>query len=101
MRHTGPLRRRKHRDEKPFAVMVRDKNAKSTEVQASPDGSYLPTDIVYEHGFFPLDGFKAQPDKPFEVFDQRFTAARMAHDYLGVYQRLITSKQEQALEARG
>jgi len=36
-----------------------------------------------------------------EVFDQRFTAARMAHDYLGVYQRLINSKQGPALEARG
>ena len=36
-----------------------------------------------------------------EVFDQHFTAARMAHDYLGVYQRLINSKQEPALEARG
>src|SRR5213595_2837905 len=29
-----------------------------------------------------------------EVFDQRFTATRMAHDYLGVYQRLINSKEE-------
>ena len=34
-----------------------------------------------------------------EVFDQRFTATRMAHDYLGVYQRLINSKEEKVLEA--
>jgi glycosyltransferase involved in cell wall biosynthesis len=36
-----------------------------------------------------------------EVFDQRFTAARMAHDYVQVYQRLIKSKQHDALEVRG
>jgi hypothetical protein len=33
--------------------------------------SYLPTDLVYEHGFYPLQGgFKAQAGEPFEVFDQ-------------------------------
>lgn len=33
--------------------------------------SYLPTDKVYEHGFDPLQGgFVAQPQTPFEVFDQ-------------------------------
>ncbi|MBI2839360.1 MAG: hypothetical protein HYX75_13675 [Acidobacteria bacterium] len=33
--------------------------------------SYLPTDKVYEHGFYPLQGgFKAQGKEPFEVFDQ-------------------------------
>ena len=35
-----------------------------------------------------------------EVFEQRFTAARMAHDYVQVYKRLIKSKQDHALEAR-
>ncbi len=45
-----------------------------------------------------------------EVFEQRFTAARMAHDYVCVYERLIHSKfatanrssggQDEALEAR-
>jgi glycosyltransferase involved in cell wall biosynthesis len=35
-----------------------------------------------------------------EVFDQRFTAARMAHDYVQVYERLIKSKQHDALEVR-
>ncbi|HEU5247472.1 MAG TPA: glycosyltransferase family 4 protein [Candidatus Udaeobacter sp.] len=35
-----------------------------------------------------------------EVFEQRFTATRMAHDYVQVYERLINSNQPQALEAR-
>ena len=35
-----------------------------------------------------------------EVFDQRFTAARMAHDYVQVYERVIHSKQGETLEAR-
>jgi glycosyltransferase involved in cell wall biosynthesis len=35
-----------------------------------------------------------------EVFEQRFTAARMAHDYVQVYKRLINSKQGQPLEAQ-
>jgi glycosyltransferase involved in cell wall biosynthesis len=35
-----------------------------------------------------------------EVFDQRFTAARMAHDYVQVYKRLINSKQQDRLEVR-
>jgi len=35
-----------------------------------------------------------------EVFDQRFTAARMAHDYVQVYERLINSKQQDRLEVR-
>jgi glycosyltransferase involved in cell wall biosynthesis len=35
-----------------------------------------------------------------EVFEQRFTATRMAHDYVQVYERLINSNQPRALEAR-
>jgi glycosyltransferase involved in cell wall biosynthesis len=34
-----------------------------------------------------------------EVFEQRFTATRMAHDYLQVYKRLIGGKQNETLEA--
>jgi hypothetical protein len=33
-----------------------------------------------------------------EVFEKRFTATRMAHDYVQVYERLIKSKQYKALE---
>src|SRR6266540_969916 len=35
-----------------------------------------------------------------EVFEQRFTATRMANDYLQVYERLIKSKQHTPLEVR-
>ena len=35
-----------------------------------------------------------------EVFEQRFTATRMANDYVRVYERLINSKQEEPLKAR-
>src|SRR6266700_206178 len=35
-----------------------------------------------------------------EVFDHRFTAARMAHDYVQVYERLINTKQHHRLEVR-
>jgi glycosyltransferase involved in cell wall biosynthesis len=35
-----------------------------------------------------------------EVFERRFTAARMANDYLRVYERLINRKQNEPLEAR-
>jgi glycosyltransferase involved in cell wall biosynthesis len=35
-----------------------------------------------------------------EIFDQRFTAARMAHDYVQVYERLIKKRQYKALEVR-
>ena len=34
-----------------------------------------------------------------EVFEQRFTATRMAHDYLQAYKRLIGGKQNETLEA--
>ena len=35
-----------------------------------------------------------------EVFEQRFTATRMANDYVRVYERLINRKQDEPLEAR-
>ncbi|MBO0695171.1 MAG: glycosyltransferase family 4 protein [Verrucomicrobia bacterium] len=34
-----------------------------------------------------------------EVFEQRFTATRMAHDYVRVYERLVGAGQDQRLEA--
>jgi glycosyltransferase involved in cell wall biosynthesis len=34
-----------------------------------------------------------------EIFDQRFTAARMARDYVQLYERLIKSKRPKILEA--
>src|SRR5205809_3303704 len=35
-----------------------------------------------------------------EVFDQRFTAARMAHDYVQVYERVTNTRQHERLEVR-
>jgi Glycosyltransferase len=35
-----------------------------------------------------------------EVFEQRFTATRMAHDYVQVYKRMINRRSDQPLEAR-
>jgi len=35
-----------------------------------------------------------------EVFEQRFTATRMANDYVRVYERLINRKQDEPVEAR-
>jgi len=35
-----------------------------------------------------------------EVFEHRFTVTRMTHDYVRLYQRLIDSEQDEALEAR-
>jgi glycosyltransferase involved in cell wall biosynthesis len=35
-----------------------------------------------------------------EVFDQRFTAERMAHDYVEVYERLINKGKYRVVEAR-
>jgi glycosyltransferase involved in cell wall biosynthesis len=35
-----------------------------------------------------------------EIFEQRFAATRMAHDYVRVYKRLISSGQNQPLEAQ-
>ncbi len=50
-----------------------------------------------------VEGVRRVPDlsrKRCEVFDQRFTAARMARDYVQVYQRLIKSKQHKLSEVR-
>jgi glycosyltransferase involved in cell wall biosynthesis len=35
-----------------------------------------------------------------EIFEQRFTATRMADDYMQVYERLISSGQNELMEAR-
>jgi glycosyltransferase involved in cell wall biosynthesis len=35
-----------------------------------------------------------------EVFEQRFTATRMANDYVRVYERLINSNQDEPSKAR-
>ncbi|MPY59574.1 hypothetical protein [Streptomyces spongiae] len=58
------------------AITVTAKYAESRKVvteQLEPGVTlnYLPTDLVYEKGFDPLDkGFQAESDKPYKVFDQ-------------------------------
>lgn len=58
-----------------LAIVVAERFATSNEVVTETVGgdvsSYLPTDKVFEHGFYPLQGgFKAIGPEPFEVFDQ-------------------------------
>lgn len=58
-----------------LALFVRGKGEQANvKKQENVDGelrSYLPTDKVYEHGFYPLQGgFQAQSNEPFAVFDQ-------------------------------
>ncbi|MGK5637045.1 hypothetical protein ACSNOK_01800 [Streptomyces sp. URMC 126] len=58
------------------AVSIVEKYRKGQDVvtERLEDGvtlNYLPPDKVYEHGFYPLtDGFKAESQQPYEVFDQ-------------------------------
>jgi hypothetical protein len=57
-----------------LVARVQQNHAAAREKVRDEEGnelSYLPTDKVYEHGFFPLQGgFKAQGKEPFEIFDQ-------------------------------
>ena len=49
----------------------------------------------------PLFGSVPQEYRCREIFDQRFAAARMAHDYeVEVYERLIQSNQIELVEVR-
>jgi hypothetical protein len=58
-----------------LAVFVSEKQRKATEMTEETLGGepkkFLPTDKVFEHGFYPLaGGFKAESIKPFELIDQ-------------------------------
>ncbi len=58
-----------------LALKIKIKNLETMEVRTETvDGevqSYLPTEKVFEHGFYPLQGsFKAEGSIPFEIFDQ-------------------------------
>ncbi|MFI9103211.1 hypothetical protein ACIGXA_22080 [Streptomyces fildesensis] len=57
-----------------ISVVEKHRNGLEVVTERLEDGvtlNYLPPDKVYEHGFYPLaDGFKAQTQKPYEVFDQ-------------------------------
>jgi hypothetical protein len=53
---------------------VQEKQAAARKKKVDEDGEeldYLPTEQVYEHGFYPLQGgFRAETTEPYEVFDQ-------------------------------
>lgn len=58
-----------------LALKIKLKNSDLMQVRTETlDGevkSYLPTEKVFEHGFYPLQGgFKAGGAQPFEIFDQ-------------------------------
>ncbi len=58
-----------------LSVVVANKDDASNVKQQVTNGNdaveSLPTDVVYERGYYPLQGgFKARSEKPFEVFDQ-------------------------------
>ncbi|WP_406346060.1 hypothetical protein [Streptomyces sp. NBC_00648] len=57
-----------------ISVVEKHQNGQEVVTERLEDGvtlNYLPPDKVYEHGFYPLaDGFKAQSQQPYEVFDQ-------------------------------
>ncbi|OAR25038.1 hypothetical protein A8W25_28805 [Streptomyces sp. ERV7] len=57
-----------------ISVVEKHQNGQQVVTERLEDGvtlNYLPPDKVYEHGFYPLvDGFKAQTQQPYEVFDQ-------------------------------
>jgi glycosyltransferase involved in cell wall biosynthesis len=103
----------------PFGLVMVEAMACGTPVIAYRDGA-VPEVIEAGHTGFIVKGLKDSVEavrcvselsrkRCREVFEQRFTAARMVHDYLQVYQRLIHSKfatangssggQDEALEA--
>jgi hypothetical protein len=58
-----------------LALKIKLKNVETmrvrTETVEGEVQTYLPTEKVFEHGFYPLQGgFKAGGAKPFEIFDQ-------------------------------
>lgn len=58
-----------------LAVKVKAEHQASTEVETTViddvEFNYLPQDMVYDYGFYPLEGgFKSTSSEPFKVFDQ-------------------------------
>ncbi|MFC0842449.1 hypothetical protein ACFH04_01690 [Streptomyces noboritoensis] len=57
-----------------ISVVAKHRSGQEVVTERLEDGvtlNYLPPDKVYEHGFYPLaDGFKADSQQPYEVFDQ-------------------------------
>ena len=94
----------------PFGLVMIEAMARGTPVIAYRGGA-VPEVIEEGHTGFIVEGLEDAVEavrrvpelsrkRCREIFDQRFTAARMAHDYVKVYERLIQRKQHKALEVR-
>ena len=94
----------------PFGLVMIEAMARGTPVIAYRGGA-VPEVMEEGHTGFVVEGLEDAVEAVLrvpelsrkrcrEVFDQRFTAARMAHDYVQVYERLINSKQQDRLEVR-
>ena len=94
----------------PFGLVIIEAMACGTPVIAYRGGA-VPEVMEEGHTGFIVEGLEDAVDavrrvpelsrkRCREVFDHRFTAARMAHDYVQVYERLINTRQHERLEVR-
>ena len=94
----------------PFGLVIIEAMACGTPVIAYCGGA-VPEVMEEGHTGFIVEGLEDAVDavrrvpelsrkRCREVFDHRFTAARMAHDYVQVYERLTNTRQHERLEVR-
>jgi glycosyltransferase involved in cell wall biosynthesis len=94
----------------PFGLVIIEAMACGTPVIAFRGGA-IPEVLEEGHTGFIVEGLEDAVEavrrvpelsrrRCREIFEQRFTATRMAHDYVQVYERLISSGQNQPSEAR-
>ena len=94
----------------PFGLVIIEAMACGTPVIAYRGGA-VPEVMEEGHTGFIVEGLEDAVDavrrvpelsrkRCREVFEKRFTAARMAHDYVQVYERLINTRQHERLEVR-
>jgi len=94
----------------PFGLVIIEAMACGTPVIAYRGGA-VPEVMEEGHTGFIVQGLEDAVDavrrvpelsrkRCREVFDHRFTAARMAHDYVQVYERLTNTRQHERLEVR-
>jgi len=94
----------------PFGLVIIEAMACGTPVIAYRGGA-VPEVMEEGHTGFTVEGLEDAVEavrrvpelsrkRCREVFEKRFTAARMAHDYVQVYERLINIRQHERLEVR-
>jgi len=94
----------------PFGLVIIEAMACGTPVIAYRGGA-VPEVMEEGHTGFTVEGLEDAVEavrrvpelsrkRCREVFEKRFTAARMAHDYVQVYERLINTRQHERLEVR-